>query len=255
MKADLSVKLRWRIAVLVLALFCDPGNLCRSENIVGPRMPAVSGRIWAQSADIMNAINLSEWWFRDNLCDVTRVQWFHIRGKIAELCDGHDDVWLETFKPESIIFGSCYKRSEFRASFLVYHFPSRLRNPEIVMDFDLLSSPPAPRSSLPPSSAPNLSQSANGRSPRRPVADVLTIGDDEPQDDDSGGDAAGRRRRRAKGQPVGDVPLVKDPVGESVAESFESFLNTYVSCYFRAIQIIIRYQLYRRCSPCTNSKL
>ena len=181
----------------------------------------------------MNTIDLSEWWFRDDLCDVTRVQWLDIRGKIGELCDGHD---VGDFELESIVSG--YDPSLGQA-FSCSTSPSRLRNPETVMDFDLLSSPPAPRSSLPPSSAPNLSQSANGRSPRRPVADVLTIGDDEPQDDDSGGDAAGRRRRRAKGQPVGDVPLVKDPVGESVAESFETFLNTYVSCYFRAIQMII----------------
>ena len=34
------------------------------------------------------------------------------------------------------------------------------------------------------------------------------------------------RRRRRPRQVNGDVPMVKDAVGESVAESFETFLKT-----------------------------
>jgi hypothetical protein len=188
---------------------------------------AVSADIWAQTPDIMNAINLNKRRFRNDLCDIIRVQWFQIRRRIAQGCDGHDQVEFECRSSFPAINGS-----QFRASFLVNHFPVAS------MDIDLPSSPPAPPSSLPPSSAPNLSQSAKGRSPRRPVADVLAIGDDEPQEDDAG-DAAGRRRRRAKGQPVGDVPLVKDPVGESVAESFETFLNTCVSRCYGHVHIVI----------------
>jgi DNA replication licensing factor MCM6 len=96
------------------------------------------------------------------------------------------------------------------------------------MNIDGLSSPPAPNSSLPPSSAPD----PTGRSPRRPRADVLTFGDDEAQDDNENEEGGGRRRRRAKGQVIGDVTLVKDAVGESVAESFEAFLKTLVHTSF-----------------------
>jgi DNA replication licensing factor MCM6 len=94
---------------------------------------------------------------------------------------------------------------------------------------DIFSSPLAPRSSLPPSSAPDPTQSTNGRSPRRNVPDVLALGDDEAQEDETQTDAADRRRQKPRGRPAGDVPLVKDPVGESVAESFETFLKTFVS--------------------------
>lgn len=98
------------------------------------------------------------------------------------------------------------------------------------MDFGGLSSPQAPRSSLPPSSAPIPTQSPNRRStPNRRTADALTLGDDEAEEDNEEGDDSGRRRRRARGQVNGDVPLVKDAVGESVAESFETFLKTCVS--------------------------
>jgi DNA replication licensing factor MCM6 len=93
-----------------------------------------------------------------------------------------------------------------------------------MMDIDGFSSPPALRSSLPPSSAPDPTLSSHGRSPPR-VADALAIGEDG--EDDSNEDLTGRKRRKARGQ-VGDVPLVKDAVGESVAESFETFLKTFV---------------------------
>jgi DNA replication licensing factor MCM6 len=100
------------------------------------------------------------------------------------------------------------------------------------MDFDEPSSPAALRSSLPPSSAPNPTQTTNGRSPRRPAADALTFGDDEADEDNGDEDAKSRKRKRAKGQVNADVPLVKDAVGESVRESFETFMRTCVHYAF-----------------------
>lgn len=102
------------------------------------------------------------------------------------------------------------------------------------MDIEGLSSPPAPVSSLPPSSAPFPSTNGRGSlrsnprtSPaagRRQPADALAFGDDEAEEQE-GDESAARKRRRARGQMNGDVPLVKDAVGESVAESFEAFLK------------------------------
>lgn len=66
------------------------------------------------------------------------------------------------------------------------------------------------------------------RSPRRPIVDALALGDDEPDEQEEQGGGATRKRRRQRGQVNGDVPLVKDAVGESVAESFETFLKTCV---------------------------
>jgi DNA replication licensing factor MCM6 len=72
----------------------------------------------------------------------------------------------------------------------------------------------------------------NGSSPRRQPQSAptgaLALGDDA--DDEAEGDdgSAARKRKRVRGQIVNDVPLVKDAVGESVAESFETFLKTYV---------------------------
>ncbi|KAH9938006.1 MCM-domain-containing protein [Fomitopsis serialis] len=97
------------------------------------------------------------------------------------------------------------------------------------MDVDgVSSSPPLRHSSLPPSSAPPGSQSSNGRltpqrrTPQRNRApvDALNLGDDEAEDVDETRDAR-------HNQQDGDVPIVKDAVGESVQESFESFLRTF----------------------------
>jgi DNA replication licensing factor MCM6 len=66
------------------------------------------------------------------------------------------------------------------------------------------------------------------RSPRRPTVDALALGDDEPDEQEEKGGGGARKRRRPRGQVNGDVSLVKDAVGESVAESFETFLKTYV---------------------------
>jgi DNA replication licensing factor MCM6 len=94
---------------------------------------------------------------------------------------------------------------------------------------DGLSSPPAPRSSLPPSSVPIPSNLTNGSSPRRQrqpaINGALALGDDDDESREDDGTSA-RRRKRFRGQIVNDVPLVKDAVGESVAESFETFLKT-----------------------------
>lgn len=96
---------------------------------------------------------------------------------------------------------------------------------------DGLSSPAAPRSSLPPSSAPLPSTNSRARprsSPRRQPADALAFGDDEADEDEDANESTARRRRRARGQANADVPIVKDAVGESVAESFETFLKRYI---------------------------
>ncbi|KDR84017.1 hypothetical protein GALMADRAFT_236601 [Galerina marginata CBS 339.88] len=90
------------------------------------------------------------------------------------------------------------------------------------MDSDAPSSPIAMPSSLPPSSAPDPIPSTNGGTPRRPIADALAMTVDEAEEEG----ADGRRRRRPR-QTNGDVPMVKDAVGESVAESFETFLKTF----------------------------
>ncbi|EGO02002.1 hypothetical protein SERLA73DRAFT_104230 [Serpula lacrymans var. lacrymans S7.3] len=100
------------------------------------------------------------------------------------------------------------------------------------MELDGLSSPVAPRSSLPPSSAPLPTFSSNGTprsggTPRRPAQDALTFGDDEAEEAGEDNEAIAQRRRRPRGQPTGEVPLVKDAVGESVSESFETFLKTF----------------------------
>lgn len=90
------------------------------------------------------------------------------------------------------------------------------------MDLDgLSSSPPAMHSELPPSSAPDPTPNLNGP-PRRQIADALTI---DPGTDSNEPEGTNKRRRRLR-QVNGEVPMVKDAVGESVAESFESFLKT-----------------------------
>lgn len=92
------------------------------------------------------------------------------------------------------------------------------------MDSEGPSSPIAIPSSLPPSSAPDPAQSERSGTPRRPTTDALTLGDDEGEEGEQNG---GRRRRRPRTQGNGDVSLVKDAVGESVSDSFETFLKTY----------------------------
>ncbi|CAA7260110.1 unnamed protein product [Cyclocybe aegerita] len=90
---------------------------------------------------------------------------------------------------------------------------------------DAPSSPPALHSSLPPISAPDPTQSTNAGTPRRPMADALAMTVDEAEEE-THDNAAARRRKRPK-QVNEDVPMVKDAVGESVAESFETFLKTF----------------------------
>ena len=72
---------------------------------------------------------------------------------------------------------------------------------------------------------PNPTMSTNG-TPRRPIADALTLANIEAEEENEEGPARGRRKRTR--QMNGDVPIVKDAVGESVAESFETFLKTQV---------------------------
>jgi len=92
------------------------------------------------------------------------------------------------------------------------------------MDSDGPSSPIAMPSSLPPSSAPDPTASTINRTPRRQVTDALAMGGGEAEEENQEG--VGNRRRRRPRQVNGDVPMVKDAVGESVAESFETFLKT-----------------------------
>jgi DNA replication licensing factor MCM6 len=97
------------------------------------------------------------------------------------------------------------------------------------MDLDGLSSPLFPVSSLPPSSAPNPTLTpSNGirTTPNRPLPPPDALAFDDNEDSAANEDDAGRKRRKAKGQTVRDIPLVRDAVGESVAESFETFLKS-----------------------------
>jgi DNA replication licensing factor MCM6 len=66
---------------------------------------------------------------------------------------------------------------------------------------------------------------------RRPTSDALAFNDDEAQEAEEDG-ATTRRRRRPRNQQNGDVPLVRDAVGESVSESFETFLKTWVTSVY-----------------------
>ncbi|KIY49483.1 MCM-domain-containing protein [Fistulina hepatica ATCC 64428] len=81
-------------------------------------------------------------------------------------------------------------------------------------------------SSLPRSSAPDPTTSPSRPSTNRPTTtDALTLGDEVPEDD---ADAPNRRRRRPRTQMNEDIPMVRDAVGESVAENLENFLKTRV---------------------------
>ncbi|KAH9943221.1 MCM-domain-containing protein [Epithele typhae] len=97
---------------------------------------------------------------------------------------------------------------------------------------DGTSSPPLRYTSLPPSSqqlgrsspAPNGSRATPQRS--RNQSDALGLPDDEAAEVDETGPST-RRRVRPRNQANGDVPIVKDAVGESVQEAFEAFLRTF----------------------------
>lgn len=98
-----------------------------------------------------------------------------------------------------------------------------------------MSSPPLPRSSLPPSSAPQNSLSPNAQSSTRQATrrttDALSFGDEGNDAREDATETSSRRRRRPRAEQQqqlnGDVPIVKDAVGESVAEAFEGFLKTF----------------------------
>jgi DNA replication licensing factor MCM6 len=94
-----------------------------------------------------------------------------------------------------------------------------------------MSSPPLPRSSLPPSSAPQDSQSPSARSSTRQATrrtrDALSFGDEANDAREDVTETSSRRKRRPRTEQLnGDVSIVKDAVGESVAEAFEAFLKT-----------------------------
>jgi len=58
---------------------------------------------------------------------------------------------------------------------------------------------------------------------RAPIADALAV--EAPAAGEDVAQARGGRRRRAR-QMDENIPMVKDAVGETVAESFENFLKT-----------------------------
>ena len=90
------------------------------------------------------------------------------------------------------------------------------------------SSPILPPSDFPPSSAPDPFEATprSGSTPRRPATNALTLDDEAEEDEDTQATGASRKRRRQRTQANGDVPLVKDAVGETLGESFESFLRS-----------------------------
>ncbi|KAI0832668.1 MCM-domain-containing protein [Trametes gibbosa] len=93
------------------------------------------------------------------------------------------------------------------------------------------SSPPLRHTSLPPSSAAHPTHSSPPRSQATPThnrrqPDALGFADDDPDDLAQNG-APSRRKKGARGQVNADVPIVKDAVGESVQDAFETFLRTF----------------------------
>lgn len=92
------------------------------------------------------------------------------------------------------------------------------------MDSDQLSSPPLFELSL-PSSAPSEPYSLpRAQTPQRRTTDALTL-DDVPSEVPGAVKAKKKKRPRIQNS---DIPLVKDAVGESVADTFENFLRTCV---------------------------
>ncbi|KAF7352478.1 DNA helicase [Mycena venus] len=86
------------------------------------------------------------------------------------------------------------------------------------------SSPGLPSSSFP---IPTPSSPTAGRSAPRPATNALSLEDDEPEAQEEEQAATGGSRRRRPRNQGGDVPIVKDAVGESVADTFERFLKTF----------------------------
>lgn len=94
------------------------------------------------------------------------------------------------------------------------------------MDLDGFSSPPPVRSSLPPSSVLDPSQSVDGRSPKQQIHHNRAIEDEAVEENELEG-VTKRHKSLKVTQGGSEVPIVKDAVGESVAESFETFLKTF----------------------------
>ncbi|KAL1761521.1 MCM2/3/5 family-domain-containing protein [Schizophyllum commune] len=86
--------------------------------------------------------------------------------------------------------------------------------------------PPSSMASMPPSSAPQGTQSSPARGPARRTPDALAMNDDEAEEE---GAPTRKRRRPRNVQNNGNVPVVRDAVGESVAENFEGFLKNYTA--------------------------
>lgn len=94
------------------------------------------------------------------------------------------------------------------------------------MNSDQLSSPPPFELSLPLSALSEPDPQPRTQILPRRTTDALTL-DDVPSE--APGTVKAKRKKRPKIQDS-DIPLVKDAVGESVADTFENFLRTYVIC-------------------------
>ncbi|KAK7062043.1 DNA helicase [Favolaschia claudopus] len=92
-----------------------------------------------------------------------------------------------------------------------------------------MASTSSPVGTLPSSSFPNPTPSSPtaGRSAPRPATNALSLEDDEPEAQEEQQATGSSRRGRRPRNHGEDVPLVKDPVGESVVETFERFLKTF----------------------------
>lgn len=110
-----------------------------------------------------------------------------------------------------------------QVQFSVINASSRITSP---MNSDQLSSPPPFELSLPISAASEPDSLPRTQTLQRRTTDALTL-DDVPSE--AHGTVKAKRKKRPKIQNS-DIPLVKDAVGESVADTFENFLRTCVIC-------------------------
>ncbi|KAF8640097.1 hypothetical protein AX17_001335 [Amanita inopinata Kibby_2008] len=90
-------------------------------------------------------------------------------------------------------------------------------------DLDFPSSMPADLN-LPPSSA---IQDSTQETRKRTFGTTDALNLDDDAEDTTNDTTTARNRRKPRTQTNSDIPLIRDAVGESVTESFETFLKTY----------------------------
>lgn len=110
-----------------------------------------------------------------------------------------------------------------QAQFSVINASSRITSS---MNSDQLSSPPPFELSLPLNASSEPDLLPRTQTLQRRTTDALTL-NDVPSE--LPGAVKAKRKKRPKIQNS-DIPLVKDAVGESVADTFENFLRTCVIC-------------------------